>query len=261
MYPHHQESIARVTAYFQQQPDVLGLLLGGSVAHGFAQPASDIDIMIIVSPQAHQQRVADQQLQFFDRELCTYPEGYVDGKYISPGFLDQVEARGSEPARFAFQDSQILFSQIDGLAEQIQRISTYPVAAKTQRICRFSAQFQAWGWYMQEADRHANSYLAGIASHKMILFGSRMILSHNELLYPYHKWLLAVLERAPEKPDGLLDVLQRLSQQPTLANATAFYDLITNFREWEREATPWPNRFMLDTELTWMDGTTVVDDL
>jgi hypothetical protein len=261
MYPHHQRTIQRVTAFFQQHPDVLAVLLGGSLAHGFARESSDVDIMILVSAGDYQRRVAEGALQFFDRELCDYPDGYVDGKYISVAFLDQVEARGSEPARFAFQDSQILFTRVDGLAAQVQRITSYPVADKVARICRFNAQFQAWYWYMGEADKLQNPYLAGIASHKMILFGSRMLLAHNELLYPYHKWLLAVLARAPKQPAGLLEALDRFSRQPTLAHATQFFRLIADFRSWEQDGIPWPHHFMLDSELTWMQGAAPIDDL
>jgi hypothetical protein len=261
MHPHHHDSIRRVTEFFQRQPHVIALLLGGSLAHGFGRANSDVDIMIIVSPEEHQRRIEQHDLQFFDRELCTYPDGYVDGKYLSTAFLDRVEACGSEPARFAFQDSQILFSHMDGLAAQIQRIATYPLAEQTARISRFHAQFEAWYWYMSEADKHHNSYLGGIASHKMILFGSRMLLAHNQMLYPYHKWLLTVLAHAPQQPIGLLDAIQHLSQQPTLANATVVYQLISGFREWEQDGTRWPNQFMLDSELTWMDGHSPIDDL
>ncbi len=261
MYPHHEQSIQRVTDFFQNQPHVLALLLGGSLAHGFAEAFSDIDVMIIVSADEYQRRFDHQELQFFNRDLCTYPEGYVDGKYISVDFLNQVEEQGSEPARFAFQDSRILFSQLDGLEAQIQRIAAYPVADKSNRIMRFHAQFEAWYWYMGEANKRHNPYLAGAASHKMILFGSRMILAHNEVLYPYHKWLFPVLASVPDQPAGLLEALTNLSQQPTLANATNVYRLISDFRAWEHGPTPWPNRFLLDSELTWMYGATPIDDL
>jgi predicted nucleotidyltransferase len=55
MLPHHQAAVARVTAYLADQTEVPGLLLGGSVAHGFARPNSDIDILIIVTPEAYTQ--------------------------------------------------------------------------------------------------------------------------------------------------------------------------------------------------------------
>ncbi|MEO8355329.1 MAG: nucleotidyltransferase domain-containing protein [Chloroflexota bacterium] len=51
MYPHHTQSIQNVTDYFQRDPQVIALLLGGSIAHGFETPTSDVDIMILVSDE------------------------------------------------------------------------------------------------------------------------------------------------------------------------------------------------------------------
>jgi len=204
MLPHHEQAIANVTGYFEREPGVLALVLGGSIAHGFATPVSDVDVMIVVSDDEYAQRSASGQVHFFNRELCAYPEGYVDGKYVGPGFLELARARGTEPARFAFQDARVLFSRVDGLPELVAEIARYPVAEKAARLERFYAQFVAWSWYVSEAIKHANPYLLSLSASKQALFGGRLILAHNERLYPYHKWFLRVLEQAPDKPAGLV---------------------------------------------------------
>jgi hypothetical protein len=261
MYPHHQTTIQNTLAHFQAQPDVRALLLGGSIAHGFAAAISDVDVMIVISDQEHAQRQASHATVFFSRELATYPDGYVDGKYISQTFLDQVERHGSEPARFAFADAQVLSSNIDGLGDQLARIARYPAAHKQDRIERFMAQLHAWYWYAGEAERKQNAYLMTTACAKLLLFGGRLVLAHNQELYPYHKWFRAVLARVPDKPAQLLDLMETVSQQPSYANASAWYELITGFREWESGTTFWPNHFMQDSELTWLAGASPIDDL
>lgn len=261
MLPHHEATIQRVTDYFQAQTNIRALLLAGSIAHGFAQESSDVDVLMIVSDDEYQQRVAGGQMTFFNAELSTYSGGYVDGKFLSQTFLNQVEERGSEPARFAFADAQILFSRIDGVEEQIRRVAQYPTSEKIDRISRFKAQLEAWHWFASEADKKRNDYLMSLAIHKLLLFGGRMILAHNELLYPYHKWFFAVLERAEHKPARLLETMRELSRQPGYAGATEFYTLIDEFRSWETDGVRWSNHFMLDNELTWMQGSPQVDDL
>ncbi len=47
----------------------------------------------------------------------------MDGKYLSLDFVKQVLEKGSEPARFAFEGSQVLFSRIEGFEEYICRIA------------------------------------------------------------------------------------------------------------------------------------------
>lgn len=261
MFPHHESAIARVAAAFQEQPGVQAVLLGGSIAHGFANETSDVDIMIVVSDEEHNTRLADGAFHYYNGDLCTYDGGYVDGKYISPAFLDAVERSGSEPARFAFADARVLFSRFDGLDEQVKRIARYPVEEKASRIARFHAQLEGWYWYAGEAAKRSDSYLMGVAATRMLLFGGRMVLAHNETLYPFHKWFYKVLDGVPQKPDDLLDAMRQLSKDQTLENAARFHDLVIGFREWETDGLPWPNRFMVDSELTWMRDATAIDDI
>src|SRR5512140_1736036 len=215
MYPHHTQSIQNVKEYFERDPQVLALLLSGSIAHGFESETSDVDILIFVPEEEYQKRLQRGQVTFFTRDLVTYQGGYVDGKYLSLDFVKQVAEKGSEPARFAFEGTQILFNKIEGFEQEIRRVVAYPVAEKAERIQRFHAQLEAWHWYCGEALRKENQYLLKTSVSKLILFGGRLILAHNEMLYPYHKWFLKVLERAKEKPADLLACIQALTTEHT----------------------------------------------
>jgi len=254
MYPHHTQSIQTVTEYFQRDPEVLAVLLGGSIAHGFESSISDVDIMILVSDDNYQRRFQKGEIHFYNKELCNYEGSYVDGKYLSLEFVKHVAAKGSEPARFAFEGSQILFSKVEGVVEQVHKAEEYPVAEKAERIIRVYAQFEAWHWYCGEALGKRNRYLLGTAVGKLILFGGRLILAHNEMLYPYHKWFLKVLEQAKDKPSDLLACIQTLNESPTAENIEVFYEKIKTFQLWSDHPYSWPAQFMLDSELNWMEG-------
>lgn len=261
MYFHHTDSIQRVTEYFQRDPEVQALLLGGSIAHGFETPTSDVDIMIFVSSEDYQKRFAENRVHFFNMELTTYEGGYVDGKYSTHEFVKQVAEKGSEPARFAFAGSRVLFSKIDGFEEDVRKAAQYPVQAKAERIRRFYAQLEAWHWYCGEALRLKNQYLLHTSLSKMTLFGGRLLLAHNETLYPYHKWFLKVLEQVKERPADILVLIQRLQEAPNQENIDAFYEAVKSFRTWIDNDLSWPTQFMLDSELNWMHGEAPVDDL
>lgn len=261
MYPHHSQSIQNVKEFFQRDPQVLALLLSGSIAHGFETPTSDLDLMIFVSDEEYRRRFQSGELHFFSLDLCTYEGGYVDGKYLSLGFVQQVLAKGSEPARFAFEGSQVLFSRMPGFAEDVCRIAQYPVREKQERIKRFYAQFEAWHWYCGEALKQANPYLLGTSVSRLVLFGGRLLLAHNEMLYPYHKWFLSVLEKAQDKPADLLACIRALTGSPTIEHIERFYEKVQTFQMWSENHHDWPVQFMLDSEWNWMDGKTPVDDL
>lgn len=261
MLPHHASTVQRTTDHFAAQPGVVGLILAGSLAHGFATPESDVDVMIVVSDAEHRERLAHGTTCFFSRELCTYPEGYVDGKYTSLAYLDEVEARGSEPARYAFQDARVLFSRDAALGNRLLGIARYPVEEKERRLWRFQAQFEAWQWYTTQAHARNDLTLLRTSVSKLVLFGGRIVLAHNETLYPFHKWFLRVLAGVPHQPPGLLAQIQTLALDPTREAIEQFAQTIRSFRPWQISHATWPAQFMADSENNWLHHPAPVDDV
>lgn len=261
MYSHHEAAIARVIARFEPDPSVLAVLLGGSLAHGFASGNSDVDIMLLVSDDELAERQSRFDTAFSDVELANYPGGYIDAKYISTGYLAEVAERGSEPARFAFKGASILFSRIDGLQALLSAASRYPVEVRADRITRFAAQVEAWKWMSGEAEKKGDPYLLATAASRVVLFSGRMLLAHNQLLYPFHKWFLRSLAAAEDKPEGIVELMRAVSASPSAVGAEQVADTVLGFREWERGEVSWPNHFILDSEQAWMRDAAAVEDL
>jgi hypothetical protein len=74
--------------------------------------------------------------------------------------------------------------------------------------------------------------LLGTTISKLILFGGRLVLAHNEMLYPYHKWFLKVLGSAKDKPFDLMVCIQTLNESPTAENVEAFYKKVKTVQLW-----------------------------
>ncbi len=248
LYPHHEAAIARVVERYSADPSVSAIVLGGSIAHGFETESSDVDIMLVVSDHELAERNARFAATFSDVELAGYEGGYIDVKFVSPGFIIEVGARGSEPSRFAFAGSRVLFSRLDWLEAEIVRAGAYPVAGREERIARFAAQLEAWRWMAGEAEKKDDPYLLATASSRVVLFAGRLLLAHNQLLYPFHKWFLRIVESAADKPDGIVELMRKVSADPSGQAAEQLADLVLGFREWERGMIAWPNYFIADTE-------------
>ena len=261
MYSHHEATIGRVIARYRDEPGVLAILLAGSLAHGTATGNSDVDVMLIVSDEELAERVANNTTAFTDVELARYPNGYVDGKYVSLGYLDEVTRRGSEPARFAFKGAKVLFSRIDGLEIRLGLAATYPIRLQSDRITRFAAQLEAWTWMAGEAERKGNPYLLATAVTRVTLFAGRMLLAHNRVLYPFHKWFLHSLEHAPDKPEGIVELIRDAVSVPSAAKAEQLRDAVLGFRDWNRGEVDWPNHFIHDSEQAWLRDAAAVEDL
>lgn len=261
MERHHRESIANLIREFEGDSSVKALILGGSLAHGFAKPDSDIDVTFVVESSDFQTRKHQNRLVYNHKELCTYEKGYIDGKYVDGELLKLIALRGSEPARYAFKDNTVLFSRMDNISELLADIVRYPAEGKEERIHRFASQLLAWKWYYSEAVLKHNRYLTFLSLQKIVLFSSRIILTFNELLYPYHKWLLQVLQTADRKPPEMISDIEQILSMPSAEIINGYCDKILSFINWDETKIFWPNQFMKDSELNWMNGEPPIDDL
>lgn len=252
--PHHQQAIDTLTNYFKDDPNVLAVIIGGSVAHGFAREDSDIDFMLVVTDERYAQVTESKKYFDFRTEFTPYPGGYSDGKIFDMAYLRDAAKRANDPTRFAFQDAFVTYSKNDEIEELVKKIATYPEDLHQARIASFYAQVQAFQWFAGEADKRNDTYLMVKMAADLSLFACRLILTHNHIIYPYHKWLMTVVEKAPDKPADLLDKVQALVSQPSKANADALATCVLEYRDWGVDPHDWANRFFEDVEWTWRNG-------
>ncbi|HHT48754.1 MAG TPA: hypothetical protein GXZ98_05640 [Firmicutes bacterium] len=261
MEKHHQAAIDQFIARYKEDPALIAILLGGSLAHGFAGPNADIDLLLVVEEAEYQKRQSEQQLAFSLRDLCAYPGGYIDCKVVSIEVLRLVAARGSDPARYAYQDNKILFSRYADLDKLLAEITRFPIAEQKSRRQRFAAQLLAWKWYFNQAVEKENRYLLHLSIQKIVLFSCRLVLNENRMLYPYHKWLLRVVAQATLKPRNFEETLDRLLNAPNQELVELLCGAVLSFVGLEEKAIDWPNQFLVDSEWNWVEHEPPVDDL
>jgi len=260
MKSHHKRAIEKLSENLRKDENILAVLITGSVAKGSERDDSDIDIIIVLTDEEYKKRKKKRRLMYYEDRLCDYPGGYIDGKYVNYNFLKMVAERGTEPARDAFRNAIIAFSKIPELDELLKTIPVYQNEEKQKKIKKFLAQLDIANWYMKEAERRDDLYLKVNAARDLVLFGGRLILAHNEILYPYHKLFMGVLEQAPEKPENFMELINTLLKNPNSTNADTFYKAVKTFKAWKSFGVP-AVRYMLDSELAWIDGKIYVGDL
>lgn len=251
---HHRATIDRAVARLRARDDVLAVLVGGSIAHGFATASSDVDLLIVVSDADWERRLAAGDVTELDLESATYEGGYVDCKYTSLGFMREVAERGSETARFAFDGVTVAWSRVDGLENAVLAAARYPIEGLADRIGAFHAQLEYWQWLYREGDRSGNAFVRAVAAPNVVLFAGRLILAHNAVLYPGYKWLSRVLRDVPDQPAGLAAAMAVVIERPDRGTVDALVALVAGYRDWGVANQHWGTRFMLDTELAWLDG-------
>jgi hypothetical protein len=254
MYPQHARTIRRLTERFGADPDVLALIIIGSVARGEAREDSDVDCYLVVTDAAYATREAAHALSFSADDLCDYPGGHAGGRVVDLAYLHDVAARGPEPARYAFTGAFPAVSRLPGLAELLEQIPRYPEAERTEKMISFVSQLPVHFSYLVLGEYSQNPYLLAQTAVELVLFGGRLILAHNRMLYPNRKWFLRELARAPEKPADLLDRATALLTRPGIATAGAFCDSVLQFQHWPQPPEGTMARFQEDRELHWRTG-------
>ena len=256
----HQRAIERLSDAYRDDPEFVGLVIGGSVAKGCARDDSDVDFLIIATDDAFERRFADRDLFINRTDLCDYDGGFVDGKIINLAYLEDVAETGNEPSRASFEGAFVAYAHVAGLDALLDRIHVYPDTGHEERVRAFYSMSFIQHWLMQEAERHGNRYTITRAASQLALFSGRLILAHNRRLFPYHKWFPRALESVPDKPDDLMEHFNKLLDEPCGEHATALFECVRDFRDWgvsDLDAYTW---FMTDVEWAWMSGKTPLED-
>ena len=263
MQQHHRDTIDRFIARYGADENVLAILLGGSIAHGFARVDSDIDVLIILTDAEFARRKQLNKLAFSirDPQIVTYAGGYVDCKVATLQFLETIAEKGSDAARYAFKDAQVLFSRIGELSDLLTRVTRFNHEEKSTRRHRFLCQLLAWKWYFSQAVEKESDYLRHLATQKVMLFAARVVLNENDMLYPYHKWLLKEVARAARKPDGFDAALADVGREPNSQRINDLVAAVFAFVNLAEADVDWPNQFLADSEFNWLNHQTPVDDL
>ncbi len=261
--PHHKKTIDRLADAYRDDPNYPALIIGGSVAKGWARPDSDVDFLIVTTEAEFDRRrksTTPGDLFINRTDLSDYEGGYVDGKIISVSFLEKLAQSGNEPSRAAFNGAFLAYSHIPELEELIKQIPIYPETQRDKRMRSFYCMMFMGRWLMNEATRHNNPYTITRAASQLSVYAGRLILAHNRTLYPFHKWLMHALEAADDKPADLVKHMHTLLKEPTPKNADTVFEEVKAFVNLgvpDLEAYTW---FMTEVEWSWMSDATPIED-
>jgi len=266
MHQNHEKAIRGLAEQLKQDENFLAVILTGSVGRGTAGEDSDVDCVLVATDEEYQRRKAARQLHYYTTDHCDYEGGYIDGKVLDLAYLQSCAERGSEPARSQFINAQVIYSDIPGLEELVNRIPVYAYSEeeRAERILRFMSQLVVWLYFAKEAGKKNDTYLMTAAASNVAFFGGRMILAHNRMLYSCHKWLMRALREAPEKPEGMLEQMEDMLKNPSYEKMHSYWELIYNFTGWGWPKGGWGElitRFLEEKEMHWLENPPPVEDI
>lgn len=151
MLPHHKTAIENVRRHFEPLPDVEAVYLAGSLAHGYANALSDVDIMIVVTDEAYRVRKERGELLFYNEELAGHEGCYIDGKYVNRGVIALVAEKGNEPTRFAYKNLIPILCRDPVIDRLVESAGRYPGETQERNCRKFYSHMRAWMWFFHEA--------------------------------------------------------------------------------------------------------------
>ncbi|MHA1986254.1 MAG: hypothetical protein ACW98D_06420, partial [Promethearchaeota archaeon] len=107
MRPHHRRAIENLKESIKKDED------------------SDIDVTLIATDEEFEKRKKRDMFLYYETKFCDYPGGYIDGKVVNLEFLQTIAERGSEPARDAFRDTWIAYSNVPELENLLKKIPIF----------------------------------------------------------------------------------------------------------------------------------------
>lgn len=257
---HHRKATERARIrLIDQNLDILAILVGGSIAKGIEREDSDVDLIAVVTDEGYHARLSSNKVAFFWGDICDYQGGYVEGRFVSRAFIKDAAERGSEPTRHSFTGTFPIYCVDPAIESALAAIPVYPDDRRDEKITGFLAQMRLnHGFFWGEGKRRNDRYLQLRAASDIVLFGCRLILAFNRVLFACQKRLIEQTLALPNKPEGLKEKIDRLLTDMTDDAKDDFCQAIENFADWPK--TDDLSRFLQDVEMSWFTRTSAVSE-
>lgn len=257
MLHHHEKAIEHYLARHAGRPDVLGILLTGSLASGTGRADSDVDLVLVVTEEAWSRAVEAERIMFVDDEGAGYDGGYFDVKLATLGQLEAAVDRADAPARHSLGGARVLFDQGFDLAALLPRISAGASNDRSDVVGSFVAQARIHGdYFLAHGLAHDDAFLTAHAAVHLSLAAGRALLADAGAHHPGPKDLVATLRAVPDPGPRFADAIVDLVRSPSTSAARVLLDLVEERFGATLQEGATLSRFVLDNELAWFTRVT-----
>lgn len=252
MYQHHEESLKIMTDFFKARPEVIAIVLGGSVAKGCERPDSDLDAMVIITPEAYEARAASNTTTETIGGMCNYRGGYFDIKYMTKEYIQKAAGKGSEPTRNSFLGGRVLYTLDDEIPAIVASIPVFQEGEYDDKMLSFYSNLSLNYDYFWKCCK-AEGFMQTHAINEIIYSVYRMILQQNRILFPCNRRLEEFVGSTAHKPENILSLAKALMDKKDDASCDAF---VQAFKDWTSYEPPKDysqilSRYVNDYEQWW----------
>jgi predicted nucleotidyltransferase len=254
MNARHKKAIAALVRLHGDDPNILALVICGSLAGGKAREDSDVDLCLVVTDEEFERVRAEEGCFYGSWDPSKFSGVEIDGKIVGKKFLQEAEVRASEPTRASFQSAYAEFSHDPEIDALIERIAAYPESERAQKVKTFYAYTKHYRYVGEQAFELENDYLARRCVIEIVFAAARLALAHNRVLFPCDKSLFAALEECEDLPPGFASSSRRLLESPSLPALIDYYEKVSEY--FSQYDFPDQERIslILENEWSWFSG-------
>lgn len=251
---HHDRALAAYIDEVRDDPEVLAVILVGSLARRSEREGSDVDIYLVVTEERFARETHAGRFAWTARHGLDYPGSYIDVKLASPSYLRTAVERGDDPTRASFAGARVVYTDDEDLGDLVAKIAALPDAAWEERVRSHVAQARLYGGYfLAQGAGRGDDFLVRHAAVHLALAAARAAFAAAHVLMPGPKYVTGLIHSIPT-PDGFVSAWERAVGDPGIETGT---ELLRRLMDWLGQGiTPDEalSTFIRDNELTWLRG-------
>lgn len=251
----HERAIGAYVGSVRDDPDVLAVVVVGSVARGSERPDSDVDVYLVVDEARFDAETASDRFAWVDRWGIDYPGSYIDVKLASPAYLEAAADHGDDPTRASFLGARVVFSRWPAAQAAVERITELPDGEWRTRVRSHVAQARLHGGYfLRQAVERDDTFLRLHAGAHLTLAAARAVLAAGRVLLPGPKYISELVRTVPS-PEGFVAAWDAAVASPDIDSSAALLGALDALLDEPMDADQSLSIFIRDNELPWLRGT------
>ncbi|QUI24205.1 nucleotidyltransferase domain-containing protein [Vallitalea pronyensis] len=253
MNNNQHDTIQQLINYVSKDESVLALILCGSIARGTETDRSDIDVIVVVTDaRFNRERTCKNYFWGTDFDSKDF-KVEVDGKIIPKEFLEKVWKDGNESIKSTLYHSKVLYSRDSDIDRLLLDKPNILIGEKSENIRKFyslmkSSRFSA-------GDDLENTFYLNKCIYDTAFYACRLVLAHNNILYPCVKNMYKELENCKDIPKDFILLLNEVMHTYSYKKMVEFYNYVNNYFIEYHFDNRLRRGYVLENELFWFFNT------
>ena len=221
-----KNTIDKIICEGKKNPSIIGIILCGSLAKGTEKDTSDADILVVVKDAFFNEinKSKEQYWSLVPDDNNQYCE--VDGKIINKDFLQKAREQGTESIISTLLYSKILYC-IDSEIEELLQSLKNGISVNKENITKYYALMKSKRYTTD--DDLSNILQVKNCILDTVFFACRLILAHNNRLYPCLKNMEKEIISCPDKPINFIKNMHTVLETFSLDSLDIFYKDVENY--------------------------------